>query len=145
TVLTVMLVGIGGYIGGSGGAMLFFGIALAMNFLMYWNSHQIVLKQYRAPIIPPGEEGGKFDAPDPAVAPLRPAAGMPMATVAVSEQAQPNACATGRNPQNAVVCVTRGMWELVVRGQISVDELEGVMAHELAHIRHYHMLIGTIA
>jgi heat shock protein HtpX len=76
---------------------------------------------------------------------LRQNAGMPMPVVAISEQPQPNAFATGRNPEHAVVCVTRGMWDLVAQGHISVDELEGVMAHELAHIRHYHMLIGTIA
>lgn len=145
TVLTIMLVGIGGYIGGNGGAALFLVIALAMNFFMYWNSAKLVLRQYRAHIIEPGEEGGRFDPLYEMVDRLRSNAGMPMPVVAISEQAQPNAFATGRNPKNAVVCVTRGMWELVIRGQMTVDELEAVMAHELAHIRQYHMLVGTIA
>jgi heat shock protein HtpX len=145
TVLTLLLVGLGGYIGGSGGATIFFIIALAMNFGMYWFSDRIVLKQYRAHIIHPGEEGGRFDGLYEMVDRLRQNAGMPMPVVAISEQMQPNAFATGRNPKNAVVCVTRGMWELVTRGHMSVDELEGVMAHELAHIRQYHMLVGTIA
>jgi heat shock protein HtpX len=145
TVLTLLLVGIGGYIGGTGGASIFFIIALAMNVGMYWFSDKIVLKQYRAHIIRPGEEGGRFDPLYEMVDRLRQNAGMPMPVVAISEQMQPNAFATGRNPKNAVVCVTRGMWELVTRGHMTVDELEGVMAHELAHIRQYHMLVGTIA
>lgn len=145
TVLTLMLVGIGGYVGGNGGAALFFGIALVMNFGMYWFSASIVLKQYRAHIVRPGEEGGRFDPLYAMVDRLRQNAGMPMPVVAVSESPQPNAFATGRNPKNAVVCVTRGMWELVAHGEMTVDELEAVVAHELGHIRHYHMLVGTIA
>ncbi len=145
TLLTVLLVGIGGYVGGNGGALMFFVIALAMNFGMYWFSDRIVLKQYRAHIIEPGEEGGRFDALYEMVDRLRQRAELPMPVVAVSEQAQPNAFATGRNPQHAVVCVTRGMWEMVTRGHMSVEELEGVMAHELAHVKHRHMLVGTIA
>jgi heat shock protein HtpX len=145
TVLTLLLVGIGGYVGGNGGAMVFFVIALAMNFGMYWFSAKIVLRQYRAHIIQPGEEGGRFDELYHMVDRLRQRAGLPMPVVAISEQPQPNAFATGRNPKNGVVCVTRGMWELVTRGHMTVDELEGVMAHELAHIQHRHMLVGTIA
>jgi heat shock protein HtpX len=117
TVLTLMLVGLGGYLGGNGGAAIFFVIALAMNFGMYWFSDKIVLKQYRAHIIQPGEEGGRFDPLYTMVDRLRQNAGMPMPVVAISEQMQPNAFATGRNPKNAVVCVTRGMWELVTGGR----------------------------
>src|SRR5690606_14852016 len=139
-----MLVGLGGYIGGSGGAMMFFIIALAMNFGMYWFSDKIVLKQYRAHIVERGAEGGRFDALYDMVDRLRQNAGLPMPVVAVSEQAQPNAFATGRNYEHAVVCVTRGMWELVQRGGMTMEELEGVMAHELAHVKHYQMLVGTV-
>jgi heat shock protein HtpX len=145
TVLTLLLVGLGGYIGGNGGAMLFFIIALAMNFGMYWFSDKIVLKQYKAHIVQPGEEGGRFDDLYEMIDRLRQRGGLPMPVVAVSEQMQPNAFATGRNPEHAVVCVTRGMWELVQRGVMTRDELEGVMAHELAHIKSYHMLVGTVA
>ena len=145
TLLTLLLVGLGGYIGGQGGAAAFFVIALVMNFGMYWFSDKIVLRQYRAHIIQPGEEGGRFDPLYKMVDQLRQNAGLPMPVVAISEQMQPNAFATGRNPKHAVVCVTRGMWELVTSGQMSVDELEGVMAHELSHIQNYHMLVGTIA
>src|SRR5690606_13004101 len=139
TVLTLLLVGLGGYVGGNGGALMFFLIALAMNFGMYWFSDRIVLKQYRAHIVERGEEGGRFDRLYDMVDRLRGNAGLPMPVVAVSEQMQPNAFATGRNPKHAVVCVTRGMWELVARGHMTEEELEGVMAHELAHIQHRHM------
>ncbi|HEV2146930.1 MAG TPA: M48 family metalloprotease [Longimicrobiaceae bacterium] len=145
TLLTLLLVGLGGYVGGQGGMVVFFVIALAMNFGMYWFSDRIVLKQYGAHVVQPGEEGGRFDALYQMVDRLRQNAGLPMPVVAVSEQAQPNAFATGRNPEHAVVCVTRGMWELVARGHMTVDELEAVMAHELAHVKHRHMLVGTIA
>ncbi|HLL48105.1 MAG TPA: M48 family metalloprotease, partial [Longimicrobiaceae bacterium] len=145
TLLTVLLVGIGGYVGQQAGMVVFFAIALAMNFGMYWFSDRIVLRQYGAHVVQPGEEGGRFDALYEMVDRLRRNAGLPMPTVAVSEQPQPNAFATGRNPEHAVVCVTRGMWELVTRGQMTIDELEAVMAHELAHVKHRHMLVGTIA
>ena len=145
TLMTLLLVGLGGYFGGNGGAVLFLFISLAMNFGMYWFSDKIVLKQYRAHVIQKGEEGGRFDPLYDMVDRLRQNAEMPMPTVAISEQPQPNAFATGRNPENAVVCVTRGMWEMVGQGHMTVEELEGVIAHELAHIRNYHMLVGTIA
>lgn len=145
TLLTLLLVGLGQYVGGTGGAAVFFVIAMVMNFGMYWFSDKIVLKQYRAHIIQPGEEGGRFDELYRMVDRLRQNANLPMPVVAISEQPQPNAFATGRNPSHAVVCVTRGMWDLVVSGRMSVDELEGVMAHELAHIQKYHMLVGTVA
>lgn len=145
TLLTLLLVGLGGYVGGQGGMTVFFLIALAMNFGMYWFSDRIVLRQYGAHVIEPGEEGGRFDALYDMVDRLRRRAGLPMPVVAVSEQVQPNAFATGRSPEHAVVCVTRGMWELVQQGQITPDELEGVMAHELAHVKNRHMLVGTVA
>src|SRR5690349_18764775 len=144
-VLSVLMVMLGGYIGGSGGATTFFVLSLGMNFVMYWFSDKIVLRQYRAHIVRPGEEGGRFDELYAMIDRLRQRAELPMPVVAVSEQAQPNAFATGRNPAHAVVCVTRGMWDMVQAGQMTMDELEGVMAHELAHVKHYHMLVGTIA
>jgi len=145
TLLTLLLVGIGGYVGGRSGMVLFFAVSLAMNFGAYWFSDRIVLRQYRAHVVQPGDEGGRFDPLYRMVDRLRTRAGLPMPVVAVSEQAQPNAFATGRSPEHAVVCVTRGMWDLVARGQISEDELEAVMAHELAHVKDRHMLVGAIA
>lgn len=134
--LTALLVVLGGAIGGESGALVFFVLAGIMNFAMYWWSDRIVLKMYRARII------GPEDAPElyAMVDRLRQRAGLPMPTIAIAPSEQPNAFATGRNWDNAVVCFTAGILRLVDR-----DELEGVAAHELAHIKHRHMLVGTIA
>ena len=134
--LTALLVVIGGAINGSGGAALFFVIAAVMNFGMYWFSDKVVLKMYRAQII------SEADAPElyQMVDRLRQKAGLPMPTVAIAPSQQPNAFATGRNAKHAVVCCTAGILQLVGR-----EELEGVVAHEIAHIKHRHMLVGTVA
>ena len=134
--LTALLVVIGGAIGGRGGATIFFVLAALMNFGMYWFSDKVVLKMYKAKII------GAEDAPElyQMVDRLRQRAGLPMPTVAIAPSQQPNAFATGRNAQHAVVCCTAGILQLVNR-----EELEGVVAHELAHIKHRHMLVGTVA
>jgi heat shock protein HtpX len=136
TGLTVLLVGFGSYFGGTNGAILFLAIAAVMNFGMYWFSDRAVLKMYRARVL------GEQDAPDlyRMVDRLRQAAGLPMPVVALAPSEQPNAFATGRNPANAVVCVTAGILRL-----LPPRELEGVIAHEIAHIKHRHMLVGTIA
>ncbi len=136
TGLTVLLVGFGSYFGGSQGAVLFLILAAVMNFGVYWFSDRAVLKMYRARIL------GPEDAPDlyRMVDRLRQAAGLPMPTLALAPSEQPNAFATGRNPKHAVVCVTAGIVRL-----LPPRELEGVIAHELAHIKHRHMLVGTIA
>jgi heat shock protein HtpX len=134
--LTALLVVIGGAINGSSGAIMFFVLAAVMNFVMYWWSDKFVLRMYRAHVI------GESDAPElySMVDRLRQQAGLPMPTVAIAPSEQPNAFATGRNPQNAVVCCTAGILKLV-----GPAELEGVLAHELAHIKHRHMLVGTVA
>lgn len=134
--LTALLVVIGGAIGGQSGALIFFLMAALMNFGMYWFSDRVVLKMYRAKII------SEADAPElyQMVDRLRQRAGLPMPVVAIAPSQQPNAFATGRNANNAVVCCTAGILQLVDR-----EELEGVIAHELAHIKHRHMLVGTVA
>ncbi len=136
TGLTVLLVGAGGYFGGSTGAVIFFGIALVMNVGSYWFSDRVVLKMYKAQIVE------RSDAPDlyDMVERLARRAELPMPTVAIAPKQQPNAFATGRNPEHGVVCFTQGILQ-----SLSQDELEGVTAHELAHIKHRHMLVGTIA
>ena len=105
TAMTLILVGLGQYVGGSGGAVLFFIIAMAMNFGTYWFSDKAVLKMYKAQVIGPN------DAPDlyRMVDRLRQRAELPMPTVAIAPQQQPNAFATGRNADHAVVCVTIGL------------------------------------
>jgi heat shock protein HtpX len=136
TGLTVLMVGFGSYFGGTNGAILFLVIAAVMNFGMYWFSDRAVLTMYRARVL------GPQDAPDlyRMVDELRQSAGLPMPKLALAPSEQPNAFATGRNPANAVVCVTAGIVRL-----LPPRELEGVIAHELAHIKHRHMLVGTIA
>lgn len=136
TGLTVLFVGLGAYFGGSGGAMLMFVIAAVMNVGSYWFSDRMVLRMYRAQVI------DREQAPDlyAMVERLARRAELPMPTVAIAPQDQPNAFATGRNAEHGVVCFTRGILQA-----LPLDELEGVTAHELAHIKHRHMLVGTIA
>ncbi len=134
--LTALLAAFGGYFGGQGGAILVFILAAAMNFGMYWFSDRVVLRMYRARIIGPDEAPDLYRMVDR----LRQRAGLPMPTVAVAASEQPNAFATGRSPEKAVVCVTAGILKA-----LPPRELEGVIAHELAHVKHRHMLTGTLA
>jgi heat shock protein HtpX len=134
--LTALLVAFGGYFGGRAGAMLVFVLAAGMNFGMYWFSDRMVLKMYKARVVGPDEAPDIYRMVDR----LRERAGLPMPTVAIAPSEQPNAFATGRNPSNAVVCLTAGILRL-----LPPRELEGVVAHELAHIKHRHMLTSTVA
>jgi heat shock protein HtpX len=134
--LTALLVVLGNALMGQQGMMLFFVLAAVMNFGMYWFSDKMVLKMYKAKIIDREAAPELYDMVDR----LRQRAGLPMPTVAIAPSEQPNAFATGRNHEHAVVCCTAGILKLVNR-----EELEGVIAHELAHIKHRHMLVGTIA
>lgn len=136
TALTLIVVGIGSYFGGSGGAVLAFVMAAVMNFGMYWFSDRAVLAMYKARTIGPSDAPELYRMVDR----LRHEAGLPMPVVAIAASDQPNAFATGRNPEHAVVCMTAGILRL-----LPPRELEGVIAHELAHIKHRHMLVGTIA
>src|SRR5215204_4245595 len=134
--LTALFMAIGGYIGGQGGMMMALLFAGAMNFFMYFASDKMVLRMYGARTVTAAEAPELYAMVDR----LRQRAGLPMPTVAIAPQAQPNAFATGRNPEHAVVCVTQGIMSLV-----SSEELEGVIAHELAHIKNRDMLLQTIA
>jgi heat shock protein HtpX len=116
--------------------MLFFVMAAIMNFGMFWFSDRAVLRMYHARIIAPDEAPELYQMVDR----LRQRAGLPMPTVAIAPSEQPNAFATGRSHKKAVVCVTAGILKLVDR-----KELEGVIAHELAHVKHNHMLVSTVA
>ena len=134
--LTALLVTFGGYFGGQSGAVLVFILAAAMNFGMYWFSDRVVLRMYGARVISAEEAPDLYGMVDR----LRQRADLPMPVVAVAPSEQPNAFATGRNPEQAVVCVTAG----ILRA-LPPRELEGVIAHELAHIKHRHMFTGTMA
>lgn len=126
----------GQLIGGGSGLMIALAIGGVFNFVMYFFSHRIVLKMYRAEIVTAAEAPELYRMVDR----LRQRAGLPMPVVAIAPHEQPNAFATGRNPDNAVVAVTTGILK-----QMPTEELEGVIAHELAHIKNRDMLITTIA
>mgnify|MGYP002780649601 CR=1 FL=1 len=134
--LTALLVALGGVFGGSTGATVMVGVSALMNVVMYWTSSSMVLRAYGAQVVTAAEAPELYEMVDR----LRQRAGLPMPTVAIAPQMQPNAFATGRNPENAVVCVTEGLLRLMNR-----EELEGVVAHELAHIKNRDMLLQTIA
>jgi heat shock protein HtpX len=134
--LTALLVGLGGTFGGQSGMVAALVFAGLMNFAMYFGSSKLVLRAYGARTVTAAEAPELYAMVDR----LRQRAGLPMPTVAIAPHDQPNAFATGRNPEHSVVCVTEGILRLVSR-----DELEGVLAHELAHIKNRDMLLQTIA
>src|ERR671911_651327 len=126
----------GQLIGGSSGLMVALVFGSLFNFVMYFFSDRMVLKMYRAQVVTAQEAPELYGMVDR----LRQKAGLPMPTVAVAPHEQPNAFATGRNPQHAVVAVTTGILKYMPQA-----ELEGVIAHELAHIKNRDMLIATVA
>lgn len=134
--LTLMLVAIGGILGGKSGMTFALIMAFGINFFSYWFSSKIVLRMYGA------KEVKESDAPElyEIVRRLSYKAGIPMPKVCIIPSDQPNAFATGRNPKNGVVAVTTGIMRLLTK-----EELEGVIAHELAHIKNRDILVGTIA
>ncbi|HVV41500.1 MAG TPA: zinc metalloprotease HtpX [Nitrobacter sp.] len=133
--LTGLFMGVGYLIGGAGGAMIALLVAAATNLFAYWNSDRMVLSMYGA------HEVDARTAPDlhRLVAELAGRAGLPMPRVFLMDNPQPNAFATGRNPQNAAVAVTTGLVQSLRR-----EELAGVIAHELAHIKHHDTLLMTV-
>jgi heat shock protein HtpX len=134
--LTILLVWIGSLVGGRSGAIYALVFAGVMNFGVYWFSDRIVLKMYRAQAVTEAEQPGLYRI----VRELATRSSMPMPKVYIIPQDAPNAFATGRNPQHAAVAVTTGIMKL-----LNEEELKGVLAHELSHIRHRDILIGTIA
>jgi heat shock protein HtpX len=135
-VLTIILVALGSMIGGRNGASIAFMIALAMNLVSYWFSDKIVLRMYGA------QEVTEAQAPQlyGMVASLAQRASLPMPRVYMIESDSPNAFATGRNPEHGVVAVTTGIMRLLRK-----EELEGVLAHELTHVKHRDILVSTVA
>ena len=134
--LCLLFVWIGYALGGQRGMMMAFVFAMLLNFISYWFSDKIVLKMYRATEVDEGT------APElvGVVRTVSTAAGIPMPRVYMIPRETPNAFATGRNPSHAAVAATEGLVRLLDR-----DELEGVMAHEIAHVKHRDTLISTLA
>jgi len=133
-----LIVAVAGIVGGGSSASLMIGLGLA--FVMvggsYWFSDKLALKSAKARVITEAEAPEFYGM----IRSLAERANMPMPTVAISPNDQPNAFATGRGPKHAVVCATQGLLETLTR-----DEVEGVMAHELMHVKHRDILIGSIA
>ncbi len=134
--LTLLLVWAGASIGGKQGMTVALIFALFMNFFAYWFSDKIVLSMYRARKVTESEAPELYSI----VRRLAQKAEMPIPKVYIIEEEQPNAFATGRNPRHAAVAVTTGIMRI-----LSPEELQGVIAHELAHIKHRDILISTIA
>ena len=134
--ITALFMAIGAVIGGRGGMMIALVIALGMSFFSYWFSDQLVLRMYNA------QQVDESSAPQfyRMVQELAQRAGLPMPRVYLIEEEAPNAFATGRNPEHAAVAATTGILRV-----LSERELRGVMAHELAHVRHRDILISTIS
>lgn len=134
--LTLMLVAIGGILGGKSGMTFALIMAFGMNFITYWFSDKIVLRMYGAKPVTEAEAPELYSI----VRRLAQRAGLPMPKVYIMDEDQPNAFATGRNPNHGVVAVTTGIMRILSR-----EELEGVIAHELAHIKHRDILVSTVA
>jgi heat shock protein HtpX len=133
-----LIVAVAGILGGGSSTSLVIGLVLALVMVggSYWFSDKLALKAAKARVITREQAPEFYDM----IQGLAQRAGLPMPTVAISPNAQPNAFATGRGPRHAVVCATDGLLETLSR-----DEVEGVMAHELMHVKHRDILIGSVA
>ena len=138
TAIVVLFGFVGAAIGGMNGMMIALLIAAGMNFYAYWFSADAVLRMYNAQEVTPNDR--QFSSFYNMVQELAHNAGLPMPKVYVINEAQPNAFATGRNPENAAVAATTGIMQI-----LTDRELRGVMAHELAHVKHRDTLISTIS
>jgi len=135
-VMTIFILWIGQLLGGRQGLIIALVFAAGMNFFSYWYSDKIVLRMYKAREATPAQAPEIYSI----VQNLARNAGLPTPKVYIIPQASPNAFATGRNPEHAVVAVTEGLLDILNR-----EELAGVLAHELAHVKNRDILIGSIA
>ncbi|KKQ94755.1 MAG: Protease HtpX-like protein [candidate division CPR2 bacterium GW2011_GWC1_39_9] len=134
--MTVLMVFFGNMFGGQTGMIIMLGISLAMNLASYWFSGKMVIKMTGAKPVDKNKEPELHHM----IEEISHSAGIPVPKIYMTNDAQPNAFATGRNPKNAIVAVTAGLMELVDK-----NELRGVIAHEMAHIKNRDILIGSIA
>lgn len=134
--LTALMVVAGGALGGHNGAKMMLLISIFINFMTYWNSDTIILKSYHAQEINRGQAPELYGL----VEKLAKKAELPMPKVCIIRSEVPNAFATGRNPSHAAVCVTTGIMKA-----LDYDEIAGVLAHELSHVKHRDTLIATVA
>ena len=134
--MTALIVLIGNLLGGRQGMIIAFLLAAGMNFFSYWYSDKVVLRMYRASAVTPQQAPEIYEM----FGYLAKQAGLPMPKIYIIPEQAPNAFATGRNPENAVVAVTQGLLNVMDR-----EEVMGVLAHELAHVKNRDILIGSIA
>jgi heat shock protein HtpX len=134
--MTALIVMAGQIMGGAGGMIVALILAAGMNFFSYWFSDKIVLRMYKAREATPDEAPQVYET----VKRLAGRAGLPVPKIYIIPEESPNAFATGRNPEHAVIAVTEGLLRLM-----SEKEVEGVLAHELAHIKNRDILVGSIA
>ena len=137
--LTALFGAVGLWIGGLTGMLVALVVAAGMNLFSYWNADKIVLRLYRAEVVDETHSNALVRAYVQDVLHMAADAGLPRPRVAIIPNDQPNAFATGRNPQNAAVCATTGLLDLLTR-----DEVRGVMAHELAHVKNRDTLTMTV-
>ena len=137
--LTALFVGIGYMIGGVGGMLIALVIAGGMNLFSYWNADKIVLKMYRAQPVDEQHPNAVVRTYVADIVQMARDAGLPRPAIAIIPNDQPNAFATGRNPANAAVCATTGLLDMLTR-----EEIRGVMAHELAHVKNRDTLTMTV-
>ena len=135
-VMTAFILWIGQLLGGRQGMIVALVLAAGMNFFSYWYSDKLVLKMYRAQEVTPQQAPQVYQM----VQSLVQRAGLPLPKIYIIPNRSPNAFATGRNPEHAVVAVTEGLLDIMNK-----DELMGVLAHELAHVKNRDILIGSIA
>lgn len=133
--MMIIMIIVGDFLGGQSGMMIAFIISLALNFGSYWFSDKIVLAMYKAKRVEQNDSPDLFNL----VEKLSSSAGLPMPKVYIIDNPTPNAFATGRNPANGAVAVTTGILRILGK-----EELSGVLAHELSHIKNRDILIGTI-
>jgi len=134
--MTLLFIWFGGMIAGKSGMVIAFVVAAGMNFYAYYYSDKAVLSHYNAIPVDRAHASGLYEI----VERLTQRAGLPMPKLYIIPEQQPNAFATGRNYEHAAVAVTEGLLQL-----LDDREIEGVIAHELSHIKHYDILIGTVA
>ncbi len=135
-VMTVLIIMAGRLLGGRQGMIIAFFLAIGMNFFSYWYSDKMVLRMYRAQAVTPDQAPELYGI----VSRLAVRSGLPMPKIYIIPERAPNAFATGRNPEHAVVAVTQGLVDVM-----DTDEITGVLAHEMAHVKNRDILIGTIA
>ncbi|WP_107769591.1 zinc metalloprotease HtpX [Campylobacter concisus] len=134
--LMLIFIAVGGYVGGEHGMMIAFLIAAGTNIFSYFFSDTLVLKRYNAIPVDESNAHGLYEI----VSRLTQKANLPMPKIYIIPEEVPNAFATGRNPNHAAVAVTEGILKI-----LNENEIEGVLAHELSHVRHYDILTGSIA